>query len=76
MATLSPTQQATFDEMPMAEKISILLLQLGEEATSAIFSNMNVETITEVSKFIAGSKTIERAVATAILEEFHASFQS
>ena len=76
MANLSPAQQATFDEMGMAEKISILLLQLGEEATSAVFSNMNVEAITNVSKYIASAKTIERPVATAILEEFHAIFQS
>jgi len=76
MANLSPTQQATFDEMSMAEKIAILLLQLGEEATSAVFSNMSVDSITEVSKYIATSKTLERAVATAVLEEFHAIFQS
>lgn len=76
MANLSPTQQAAFDEMGMAEKISILLLQLGEDTTAAIFSNLNVDAITEVSKFIAGSRTIEKAVATAVLEEFHAIFQS
>jgi flagellar motor switch protein FliG len=76
MANLSPTQQASFDEMGMAEKISILLLQLGEEATSAIFANMSVDAITEVSKYIATSKTLDRAVATAVLEEFHAIFQS
>jgi flagellar motor switch protein FliG len=76
MATLSPSQQAIFDEMGMAEKISILLLQLGEEATSAIFANLNVDAITEISKFIAASKSIDKAVATAVLEEFHAIFQS
>ncbi len=76
MATLTQQQQAVFDEMNMAEKIAILLLQLGEEATSSIFTNMNVESITEVSKYIASGTTIDRAVATAILEEFHAIFQS
>jgi len=76
MASLNPQQQAIFDEMTMPEKIAILLLQLGEEATSAIFSNMSVEAITEVSKFIASNVTIDRSVATAILEEFHAIFQS
>ncbi len=74
--TLSPTQQATFDEMGMAEKIAILLLQLGEEVTADIFSNINIESITEISKYIAGNRTIDKAVATAILEEFHAIFQS
>jgi flagellar motor switch protein FliG len=62
--------------MGMAEKIAILLLQLGEEVTADIFSNLNVEAITEISKYIAGGKSIEKAVATAILEEFHAIFQS
>jgi flagellar motor switch protein FliG len=76
MATLNPQQQAIFDEMTMAEKIAILLLQIGEEETAAIFSNMNVDAITEVSKFIATNRTIDRSVATAILEEFYAIFQS
>ena len=73
---LTQTQQAAFDEMGMAEKIAILLMQLGEEATAAIFSNMSVDAITEVSKYIAGNRSIEKAVATAILEEFHAIIQS
>jgi len=76
MATLTQQQQAQFDEMTIGEKIAILLLQLGEDATSAIFANMNVESITEVSKYIATNTTIDRALATAILEEFHAIFQS
>jgi flagellar motor switch protein FliG len=76
MATLTPQQQAVFDEMSIAEKIAILLLQLGEDTTSAIFANMNVENITEISKFIATNTTIDKAIATAVLEEFHAIFQS
>jgi len=73
---LTPTQQATFDEMSIPEKISVLLLQLGEEATSAIFANMNVEAITEISKYIATNRTLDKAIGTAVLEEFHAIFQS
>ncbi|NPA66657.1 MAG: flagellar motor switch protein FliG [Epsilonproteobacteria bacterium] len=73
---LSPSQQAQFDEMSIAEKIAILLVQLGEDATSAIFANMNIEAITEISKFIASNKTVEKPVASAILEEFYAIFQS
>lgn len=76
MATLTPQQQALFDEMTMAEKIAVLLLQLGEETTAAIFSNMNVDSITEVSKYIAKHNTLDRNIATAVLEEFHAIFQS
>ncbi|MDY0121956.1 MAG: flagellar motor switch protein FliG [Sulfurimonas sp.] len=73
---LSPTQQAHFDEMSMAEKIAILLLQLGEESTANIFSNMNVDAITEVSKYIANGKSIDKAIAVTVLEEFYAIFQS
>ncbi len=76
MANLNPQQQAVFDEMSMAEKIAILLLQIGEEATAGIFSNLSIDAITEVSKYIASNTTIDRGVATAVLEEFHAIFQS
>ncbi|MDQ1243730.1 MAG: flagellar motor switch protein FliG [Campylobacterota bacterium] len=73
---LSPTQQAKFDEMGMGQKIAILLMQIGEDTTAAIFSNMSVDAITEVSKNIATNKSVDKAVATAILEEFYAIFQS
>ena len=74
--TLSPAQQASFDEMPIAEKIAILLLQLGEDNTAEIFTHMKVEPITEVSKYIAKGNSIDRTIAAAILEEFYAIFQS
>jgi flagellar motor switch protein FliG len=74
--TLNPTQQAKFDEMSTGQKIAILLMQIGEDATASIFSNMSVDAITEVSKYIATNKSVEKSVATAILEEFYAIFQS
>jgi len=73
---LTPSQQAQFDEMTMAEKIAILLMQLGEDLTSSIFSSMDIESITEISKYIAVNKTVDKAIAAAVLEEFHAIFQS
>ncbi len=76
MSSLTQQQQAALDEMSMAERIAIMLLQLGEDATAAIFSHIGVEAITEISKYIAANKTIDRAMATAVLEEFHAIFQS
>jgi len=76
MDNLTPTQQATLDEMGMAERIAILLIQLGEDTTSAIFSSMSVDAITEVTKYIASGRSTDKAVATAILEEFYAIFQS
>ena len=73
---MSSTQQAQFDEMSMAEKVAILLMQLGEEITGQVFSNMDIDSITEISKYIAENKTIDRAIASAVLEEFYAIFQS
>jgi flagellar motor switch protein FliG len=73
---LSESQQAMFDEMSMAEKIAIYLLQMGEDATAMIFSSLSVEAITEISKYIAQSRSIDRAIAAAVLEEFYAIIQS
>jgi flagellar motor switch protein FliG len=73
---LTPQQQAILDELSMAEKIAILLIQLGEDLTAQIFSYMSVDVITEISKYIATAKTIDKGVAAAVLEEFYAIFQS
>jgi flagellar motor switch protein FliG len=74
--SLSPQQQAYLDELSMAERVAILLIQLGEDLTAQLFSHMDVEAITDVSKYIATAKAVDKAVATAILEEFYAIFQS
>lgn len=73
---LNPAQQAKFEEMSMAEKIAILLMQMGEDTTAVLFSNMTIDAITEISKYIAGNKTVEKSIAIAILEEFYAILQS
>jgi len=73
---LSKEQQAIYDNLTMAEKIAIFLIQLGEDATANLFSNMDIETITEISKYIARARDIDKQIATAILEEFYAIFQS
>ena len=76
MIKLSKEQQAVYDNLTMAEKIAIFLIQLGEDATANLFSNMDIETITEISKYIARARDIDKQIATAILEEFYAIFQS
>jgi flagellar motor switch protein FliG len=73
---LNPTQQAKFDKMSRAEKIAVLLMLMGEDTTASVFSNMSVDAITEVSKYIASNKSVEKAVAAAVLKEFYAIFQS
>ncbi len=73
---LNQSQQQYFDEMGMAEKVSILLLQLGEDVTATIFSRMNVDAITEISKYIASNRSVEKNIGAAVLEEFYAIIQS
>ncbi|MDD5211982.1 MAG: flagellar motor switch protein FliG [Sulfuricurvum sp.] len=73
---LNPVQQIQFDGMTMAEKVAILLIQLGEEATAQIFGRLSVETITEISRYIAENRTIEKGIGAAVLEEFYAIIQS
>ena len=74
--SLTPTQQAHLDEMPMAEKVAVLLLQLGEDITASIFTHLDVNAITEISKYIASNQTIDKSLASSVLDEFYAIFQS
>jgi flagellar motor switch protein FliG len=73
---LTPQQQAYLDELSMEEKIAILLIQLGEDVTAQIFSHLDVESITEISKHIATAGAVDKAVASSVLEEFYVIFQS
>ena len=73
---LTDKQKMVYDDLSMPEKIAILLIQLGEEATALIFSHMDVDVITEISGYIATAKNIDKQVAGAILEEFYALMQS
>jgi len=73
---LTPQQQAYLDELSMAEKVAILLIQLGEDLTAQIFSHLDVDSITDISKYIATAGAVDKAVASSVLEEFYAIFQS
>ena len=60
----------------MPEKVAILLIQLGEDATTQLFSHMEVDVITEISRYIATARSVDKAVASAVLDEFYALMQS
>ena len=70
---LTEEQKMIYDDLSMAEKIAILLIQLGEDITTLLFSHMDIDVITEISKYIATAKTIDKRVAAAVLEEFSSS---
>ena len=73
---LNEEQKAIYEDLSMAEKIAILLIQLGEDVTTMLFTHMDIDIITEISKYIATAKTIDKSVAAAVLEEFYVVSQS
>lgn len=76
MTKLNEQQKMIYDDLSMPEKVAIFLIQLGEDATTLIFSHMDIDVITEISRYIASAKTIDKTVAAAVLEEFYALMQS
>jgi flagellar motor switch protein FliG len=73
---LTEEQKEFYENLTMREKIAILLTQLGEDTTSRLFANMDIEIITDVSMDIAILKNMDQPVLTAVLEEFHTILQS
>ena len=73
---LTASQQAALESLSMGEKIAILLIQLGEDITTNLFAHMEILSIEEITKGIALAKTVDRAVANSVIEEFYAIFQS
>ena len=73
---LSDEQKIQYDELNMTEKVAILLIQLGEDTTTNLFSHMEIDVVTDISKYIATVKNIDKSVANAVLEEFYAILQS
>ena len=73
---LNEQQKMTYDDLSMPEKVAILLIQLGEDSTTLLFSHMEVDVITEISRYIATAKSVDKAVASAVMEEFYALMQS
>ncbi len=73
---LNEEQKNEYNELSMPEKVAILLIQLGEDITTNLFSHMEIDTVTDISKYIASVKNIDKQVANAVLEEFYALLQS
>ncbi|MDQ1340258.1 MAG: flagellar motor switch protein FliG [Campylobacterota bacterium] len=76
MISLPPHLQAQLEEMSMGERVAVFLMQLGDDVTAQIFSHLDIEMVTEISKNIALAKTIDKQIAMAIMEEFYAIIQS
>ncbi|HIP02886.1 MAG TPA: flagellar motor switch protein FliG [Campylobacterales bacterium] len=73
---LTDEQKVIYEELTMDKKIAILLTQIGDDSTSRLFANMDVELVTNFSADLVRLENYDKPVATAVLEEFAALFQS
>ena len=73
---LSPEQKEIYDSLTIKEKLAIFLTEIGEETTSKIFANLDIDMITDISAAIAKARRVDKPIATAIMEEFSALIQS
>ncbi len=73
---LSQEQKEIYESLSIREKLAIFLTEIGDETTSKIFANLDMDMITDISASIARAKRVDKPVATAIIEEFRALIQS
>ncbi len=73
---LSEEQKEVYEALSIKEKLAIFLTEIGDETTSRIFANLDMDLITEISASIATAKRVDKPIATAIIEEFSALVQS
>ena len=73
---LSEEQKEVYESLSIKEKLAIFLTEIGDETTSKIFANLDMDLITEISTAIAIAKRVDKPIATAIIEEFSALVQS
>ncbi len=76
MGKLVIEKQNNNDGIPIAKKVAILLIQLGEEASANLFSYMDFKVVSEVSKYMAEARSIDKALAHQILKEFYELIKS
>lgn len=47
-----------YDDLSMPEKVAIFLIQLGEDATTSVFSHMEIDVITEINAILLWLKML------------------
>jgi flagellar motor switch protein FliG len=71
MANLDDDQIAEYERLSMADKVAILLMQLGESISTSMLSLMDISVISEITKSISNKQNISRNIAHAVVEEFY-----
>ncbi len=73
---LTPSQKDIYESLSMKEKLGIFLTEIGEDVTSKIFANLDMDIVSQLSIIIATAKVVDKAIAMVIIEEFMAMMQS
>ncbi len=73
---LTPSQKDIYESLSMKEKLGIFLTEIGEDVTSKIFANLDMDIVSQLSIIIATTKVVDKAIAMVIIEEFMAMMQS
>ena len=73
---LTPSQKDIYKSLSMREKLGIFLTEIGEDVTSKIFANLDMDIVSQLSIIIATAKVVDKAIAMVIIEEFMAMMQS
>jgi flagellar motor switch protein FliG len=76
MVKLISEQKEKYESLSINEKMAIFLMELGEDTTSKIFANLDIDVVTKISTYIATVNKVDRPIVTAVLEEFQALIQS
>jgi flagellar motor switch protein FliG len=61
----------SFDRMSGARKAAILMVLIGDDATSQVFKHLNEEEITQISREISALRNVQPELADEVLEDFH-----
>ncbi len=73
---LAEDKQEIFDKLSIIDKISILLMQLGDETTTMIFKHLNTNVLILITESIAKVKSIDQHIAMAVVDDFYTIFEN
>jgi flagellar motor switch protein FliG len=76
MNSLTSDKQDLFDSMTMADKVAVLLIQMGDEVALSVFKSLSLDILTIISESIAKYKNIDKAIAMTVVDEFYTLFES
>jgi flagellar motor switch protein FliG len=76
MSALSESDIAIYESLSAADKVAILMTQLGEEISGNIFSFMSMQTISAVTNSIAKQQDVSKKIVFHVIQELYQEFSA